>query len=179
MDHSHYARFLSHLPIFANLSGEEIADIARIFKPIKLEPGKVLCREGDLGDAMIVITSGQVKVEKSTVQGDEQLIATLTAPTVVGEMAILDGSARSATVTSIDSGDGYQIDRGEFDLLRNNGNVAAYKVIRNLGRMLCERLRDTNGLITAFFGDPNASLDLMQQRQKELWKKRLEERGEA
>jgi hypothetical protein len=45
--------------------------------------------------------------------------------------------------------------------------------------MLCERLRDTNGLITTFFDDPNASLDLIQERQKELWKKRLEERGEV
>ena len=178
MDHSHYTKFLSHLPIFSHLSGEEIADIARIFKPVKLEPGKVLCREGDEGDGMIVVISGEVRIAKSTVQGDEQVIATLPAPTVVGQMAILDGSPRSATVTSTQTGDGYLIARGEFELLRQNGNVAAYKVIRNLGRLLCERLRDTNGLITDFFADPTASLELMQERQKELWKKRLEARGD-
>ena len=178
MDHSHYARFLSHLPIFSNLSGEEIADIARIFKPIKLMAGTVICTEKDEADSMIVIVSGEVTIAKSTTQGDEQILATLKAPTVVGEMAILDGSPRSATVTSTRAGDGYQIAREEFELLRKNGNVAAYKVIRNLGRMLCGRLRDTNDLITSFFAHPDSSLDRMQERQKELWKKRLAERGE-
>ena len=159
MDHSHYSRFLSHLPIFSHLTGEEIADIARTFKPIKLQAGTVICREKDEGDSMIVIVSGEVTVAKSTAQGDDQVLATLKAPTVVGEMAILDGSPRSATVTSTGNGDGYRIDRQEFELLRANGNVAAYKVIRNLGRMLCERLRDTNELITSFFAHPDSSLE--------------------
>ncbi len=177
MDTSHYAKFLSHLSIFEGLSDNEIADIARLFKTVQLKPGDLLCEEGSQGDCFFIIESGSLQVARSTKQGDNQTIAKVTGPTVIGEMALLDGSKRSATVRAFSDVSLYQIDCDDFQVLRNNWNAASYKVIRNLGLTLCHRLRETNLRISDFFENPEKSLQRLQSRQKELWEQRVKERG--
>ena len=177
MDTSHYAKFLSHLSIFEGLGDNEIADIARLFKTIQLKPGDLLCEEGEQGDSFFIIERGSLHVVRSTQQGDNQTIATVNGPTVIGEMALLDGSKRSATVRAFSDVSVYEIQCDDFQVLRNNWNVASYKVIRNLGLTLCQRLRETNLRISDFFENPEKSLQKLQNRQKELWEKRVKDRG--
>ena len=177
MDISHYAKFLSHLAIFNSLNESEIADIARLFKVVRLQPGQILCEEGMPGDSFFVIENGSLQVLRSTQQGDNQLIAEIKGPSVIGEMAILDGSKRSATVRALTEVNLYRIECGDFQVLRSNWNVASYKIIRNLGLTLCERLRETNERITQFFDNPEESLQQLQDRQKQLWEQRVRERG--
>ena len=178
MDHSHYAKFLSHLPIFQNLSDEEIGEIVRLFKPATIKAGDVLVTEGDAGQSMLIIESGQVAVVKSTHQGDEKALAIIDAPTVIGELSLLDGIKRSATVRCAKDGQAWRIDRPDFEVLRQNFHPAAFKVLHNLGLMMAQRLRDTNTRIAEFFDNPGSSLEVMQKRQRQLWEQRLKERGE-
>ena len=178
MDHSHYAKFLSHLPVFKNLSDEEIGEIVRLFKPASIKAGDVLVTEGDDGQSMLIIESGQVAVVKSTHQGDEKPLAIIDAPTVIGELSLLDGIKRSATVRCAKDGQAWRIDRADFEVLRQNFHPAAFKVLHNLGLMMAQRLRDTNTRIAEFFDNPGSSLEMMQKRQRQLWEQRLKERGE-
>lgn len=178
MDTSHYARFLSHLPIFQNLNDEEIGEIVRLFKPATMKTGDLLVSEGENTQSMYVVQSGQVAVVKTTAQGDEKVLAVLEAPTVVGELALFDGSERSASVRCAKAGDAWRVDRADFEVLRQNYHPAAFKVLFNLGLMLAERLRTTNARVAEFFDNPGDSLELMQKRQKDLWERRLKERGE-
>jgi CRP-like cAMP-binding protein len=177
MDLSHYTRFLSHLPVFRGLNEREIAEFVQAFNPQQYKDGEVICREGDPGDAVFVVESGAIRVSKKTEQGDVQQIATLQAPTVIGEMALLDEEPRSATVQAVGQVSLYRIDSAEFNLLRRNWSTAAFKVIRNLAGMLCRRLRETNEEIDRFYADPHASLETMRQRQQDLWQKRQHMRG--
>mgnify|MGYP001327442546 CR=1 FL=1 len=178
MDHSHYAKFLSHLPIFQNLSDEEIGEIVRLFKPATIKAGDVLVKEGDASQSMLIIESGQVAVVKSTHQGDEKALAIIDAPTVIGELSLLDGIKRSATVRCAKDGQAWRVDRPDFEVLRQNYHPAAFKVLHNLGLMMSQRLRDTNSRIAEFFDNPGSSLEVMQKRQRQLWEQRLKERGE-
>ena len=178
MDHSHYAKFLSHLPIFQNLSDEEIGEIVRLFKPATIKAGEVLVKEGDASQSMLIIESGQVAVVKSTHQGDEKALAIIDAPTVIGELSLLDGTKRSATVRCAKDGQAWRVDRPDFEVLRQNYHPAAFKVLHNLGLMMSQRLRDTNSRIAEFFDNPGSSLEVMQKRQRQLWEQRLKERGE-
>ncbi|MBT6175970.1 MAG: cyclic nucleotide-binding domain-containing protein [Deltaproteobacteria bacterium] len=178
MDHSHYAKFLSHLPVFSNLSDEEIGEIVRLFKPATMKAGEILVSEGDTSQSMLIIESGQVAVVKTTHQGDEKVLAILDAPTVIGELSLLDGIKRSATVRCAKDGQAWRIERADFEVLRQNFHPAAFKVLHNLGLMMAERLRSTNARISEFFSQPGDSLELMQKRQKELWEQRLKERGD-
>ena len=177
MDTSHYAKFLSHLSILDGLTEIEITDIARLFKVVQLQPQEILCEEGTPGDCFFIIESGSLQVLRSTQQGDNQTIAEVKGPSVIGEMALLDGSKRSATVRALTEVTLYRIECDDFQVLRNNWNVASYKVIRNLGLTLCARLRDTNERLALFFGNPEKSLKKLQERQKELWEQRVQERG--
>jgi CRP-like cAMP-binding protein len=160
------------LPVFKNLQDAEIADIVRIFKIEQKQDGQILCNEGDPGDCMYIVESGAVQISKKTEQGDLQVLATINAPTVVGEMALLDGAPRSATVKAVGSTQLYRIDRLQFGVLRNNWSTAAYKVIFNLATILCARLRSTNEKIDQFFQDPETALAKMKNRQNELWQRR-------
>ncbi len=178
MDHSHYAKFLSHLPIFNNLSDEEIGEIVRLFKPASMKTGELLVDEGDTSQSMLIIESGQVAVVKTTHQGDEKVLAILDGPTVIGELSLLDGVKRSATVRCAKDGQAWRIEKNDFEVLRQNFHPAAFKVLHNLGLMMAQRLRDTNARIAEFFDNPGDSLEVMQKRQKQLWEQRLKERGE-
>ena len=95
MDLSHYAQFLGHLPLFKGLSPDELAEICRTFRMRAFKQGDVLCQQGEPSDGMFVIERGSATVSIRTAQGDEQVISQLTGPTVVGEMALLDGAPSS------------------------------------------------------------------------------------
>jgi CRP/FNR family cyclic AMP-dependent transcriptional regulator len=63
------------------------------FPPARFAAGDVIFAEGDKGDAMFVIRSGEVTIERGG-----HVMETLGPGGIFGEMALIDGSARSATV---------------------------------------------------------------------------------
>lgn len=177
MDLPHYKQILSGLSIFSGLTESEFADIAKLFRVIQLKPEELLCEEGSPGSCFFIIEIGSLEILRSTQQGDNQAIAQVQGPSVVGEMALLDGSKRSATIRALSEVTLYQIECADFQVLRNNWNSAAFKIIRNIGLTLCARLRDTNERISHFFSHPEQSLHQMKKRQEELWEQRIRERG--
>ena len=73
------------------------------------------------------------------------------APSVVGEMALIDDGARTATVTTVTDCVMLQISRETFATLREQFSPAAYKVLRGLATTLCERLVEkTNRIVQCF-----------------------------
>ncbi|MCC6811815.1 MAG: cyclic nucleotide-binding domain-containing protein [Deltaproteobacteria bacterium] len=167
-----FAALLGHLPVFRGLNDLEAGEIAALMHLEQKPAGAVLCKEGEAGDAIFVLETGVAVASKKTAQGDEQELATIEAPSVIGELALIDGAARSATVRLKTAAQVYRISVKDFDALRAKFHPGAYKVMRNLALMLCERLRDTNERVSEFYANPEASLQAMQKRQKELWAKR-------
>ena len=177
---ANFADYLTKIPLFSDLNAQECMDMVRTFSSKSLEPGAVLCEEGEPGDAMYIIEKGQVKITKKTLQGDDEELARLGDLAVVGEMTLLDGSVRSATVTAIEKTSCYTIDRKAFELLAKKLHPAAFKVIRKLALILCERLRGINVRTEEFFADPQKSMRKMLKRQKEIQanlKERMEQRA--
>ena len=170
---------LANLPVFKGLTKHEIEEIVQLAQVQRLERGDILCAEGDVGDAVLFVQAGKVRILKRTAQKDHQILAELDAPTVIGEMALLNGAPRSATVQAVATVLVHRVSCVEFERLRLNWSRAAYKVVRNLALTLCERLRDTNEKIDSFFADPQASLAFLKKRQQRLWEKRLGEREET
>src|SRR5687767_9630477 len=87
--------FLKSIDLFSQLPGEELAVVAQFATEESREAGEELFAEGDLGDALYLVIEGKVRVHKESRQ-----IAELGERESVGEMAILDASPRSATVTA-------------------------------------------------------------------------------
>ncbi|MCP4384324.1 MAG: cyclic nucleotide-binding domain-containing protein [Hyphomicrobiales bacterium] len=81
------------------LSAEELDQLASATRPVRFKRGQVLLRQRDLGTVMYVLVSGTVTVSVHAPGGDEA-VATLEPGEVVGEMAVITGERRSATVTA-------------------------------------------------------------------------------
>ncbi len=89
---------LERIALFHGCPRRELAAIDRLTTGVSLPAGKVVCREGVFGHQAFVIVSGEVSV---TVAGTE--VARLGPGSLCGEMALLEGGVRSATVTAVTS----------------------------------------------------------------------------
>ena len=86
---------LSNVPLFSGCSAKELNLIARAVKEVSHREGKVIAREGEPGIGLFVIVEGTAKV---TIGG--QLKTKLGPGDFFGEIALLDGGPRTATVTA-------------------------------------------------------------------------------
>jgi len=88
-------KLLRGLSLFSDCSDRELAEVAGLADEVDLEAGHVLVKQGHKGSLLMVIVNGTVEVRT----GDE-VLRTLGAGDVVGEIALLQGMPHSATVTA-------------------------------------------------------------------------------
>lgn len=94
------AELCRNAPLFKDLDDEAIRLLAQVTKEELLAPGDHLCREGDQGDSMFVIARGAVVITRNGGALKETL-GVLGSGDIVGEMALLTGAPRNATVTAV------------------------------------------------------------------------------
>jgi CRP-like cAMP-binding protein len=87
---------LANVPLFSGCSQKDLQTVARAVKDIKHKAGTVVAREGDPGVGLFIITDGSTDV---TVGGKP--MAKLGPGDFFGEIALLDGGPRTATVTAV------------------------------------------------------------------------------
>jgi CRP-like cAMP-binding protein len=133
-------RFLVTTPQLAGLDQAERAEVVRIMEVQRLQNGETIFREGDAGNAWYVVFEGQAEVVKETAAGSRRL-ALLQPGACFGEMAILDGSPRSATVKAASPLTVFRFRRQQFEELLADGSLAAYKLVLTMARSLSERQR--------------------------------------
>jgi CRP/FNR family transcriptional regulator, cyclic AMP receptor protein len=125
------ARALKRVPIFSDLSEQEIDEVAKLFKPRTFEPGETIVREGLGGAALFIIASGQADV---TVAG--KLRATLVPGNYFGEIALFDEGTRTATVTAKDSLECYGLTYWDFrPLVERNGTIG-WKLLQRMAQLI-------------------------------------------
>lgn len=125
---------IEHIEMLHSLSPSEMQAIIPLLKPLKVEPGAVLCREGDPGNALFLIVEGDADIYKGN-----QLMAQLGSGEMFGEMALLTGEERSATVIARTPMELYQLDKADFDAMLSH----APQMASGLSRILARRLRET------------------------------------
>ncbi|MGE5412067.1 MAG: Crp/Fnr family transcriptional regulator [Clostridiales bacterium] len=119
------SEFLLNVPIFADLDAETLEKISNVGKRKFYEKESVILMEEDSGSAFFVIISGKVKVSRTSNDGREVILTILSESDFFGEMAILDGLKRSASVTAIEDSELFIIQRNDFtNLLRSHPEVS-------------------------------------------------------
>lgn len=88
--------FLRRIPLFKDLSAEDLHKVAGLLKPLSLPRGATLFHQGDAADAFYVITSGQVQLVSER-QGRGTVTGYLGRGDTLGEIALLTGEPRSMT----------------------------------------------------------------------------------
>ncbi|MGB0647723.1 MAG: cyclic nucleotide-binding domain-containing protein [Bradymonadia bacterium] len=150
--------FFGGIPLFSKLNGEELGEIIRAIQPVTLTEGDFLFKETEPADAAFVVQTGSLSVYLDRRHGRIDL-ATLEAGSMIGEITLIDGGLRTATVRAISDCTLFRLDKSEFDFLRRNLRPAAYKLIREISITVCSRLRDTNQLIQEQWGTEPSTVD--------------------
>ncbi len=128
--------FLKSIDLFSQIPGEDLAQVALIATEEAREQGEEIFAEGEAGDALYLVLDGKVRVHR----GDRQ-IAELGERECFGEMAILDASPRSATVTAVKDTNLLKISREDFQEIMSEKPEIALGIIK----VLSHRLRNAIG----------------------------------
>ncbi len=133
---------LERIDVFAGLDGEEIDALRELLETRTYGQGEAVIRQGDQGREMFVIARGAASVKlKLAGEGRENRLATFSAGTVFGEMALLDRQPRSATVSADEDLVCYVLTEDAFNTLTKEHGAIAIKLLANIGRELSRRLR--------------------------------------
>src|SRR6059058_6562242 len=111
-------------PLLANLPPEALARLAGSARRRSYRRGEVIFHQGDPGDALHFITEGRVKVVLDAETGEEAVIAILGPGDCFGELALIDGEPRSATVETLEPVETVTLRRADFlRLMRHNASA--------------------------------------------------------
>ncbi len=131
--------------IFSGLPHSLSAPLFANAKPVHIAAGQVLFVAGDPGDGCYRIENGLLKVSIVSVSGEERILSILGAGAIVGELAVLDGRPRSASVVALRDSALLFISKSRFDQFAKNHP----ELYQHLLTLLASRLRETNDVIAA------------------------------
>jgi uncharacterized membrane protein len=140
------AALLTDIPFFHFLDENERVSLASQLEEVQLPEGQVLFNYGEPGDCLYVIRSGKAEVFFKDDTGTRIVLEIAGAGDVVGELSLLDGGPRTASVVVTEALDALRLDRGDLDQFLRSHPAAAIDLLSTLGRRLrvsAERLRHT------------------------------------
>jgi small-conductance mechanosensitive channel/CRP-like cAMP-binding protein len=135
--HQQHLQFIEQIDLFEPLSSEEKEEVARRLHDLTYASGEWIIRQGDPGDSMFFIRSGEIRIIVEE-DGVVQQIARLSPGQYFGEMALLTGEDRSATAVAGGDVRLLELRKGAFSgiLLENP------KIAEEISRVLAERKQD-------------------------------------
>ena len=136
MDHAKLAELQGPDSIFSGLSLEDWSDIASRAVQINFAKGKELLVQGDPGDIMLILTEGTARVSMLTAGGREIVLAYAEPGAVLGEIALLDGGERTASVVATSAGSALQLGRNAMRDFAASHPEFAWSLLQQLARLL-------------------------------------------
>ncbi|OGV97022.1 MAG: hypothetical protein A2Z59_05940 [Nitrospinae bacterium RIFCSPLOWO2_02_39_17] len=132
--------FLRRIQIFSELSDKELKKFLGILSEKTYKDGEVIFHKDDPGSSLFILKSGLVKISINDKKGNEYILKIMYPFDFFGEMALLDGQSRSATVTSLEKSAALIIKREHFISLIEKHPQIALSIMTVLSR----RLRKTD-----------------------------------
>jgi NTE family protein/lysophospholipid hydrolase len=128
-----------------------VADLLEVLRHVRLAPGDVVMRQGEQGDELYLVLVGRLLVQVENEDGSRTGVDEIAPGGVVGEMALLTGLPRSATVTAIEPTDLARLSREDFERLAAKHPQALSEFLRRI----LPRLRRTQlvRVLTELFGE--------------------------
>ncbi len=138
---------LPKLEVFNFLGEGDYATIEKYMFPYEYDEGSYVFKEGGHGGYMFFIADGEVEVIKQF-DTKKHTIAKLTVGRSVGEMSLIDGAPRSATVKASTDLNLIVLKKEDFTKLNEEHPAIANKVLMGISTLLSASLRDTNNRFT-------------------------------
>lgn len=138
---------LAATPLFSGLSQPELLRLAEATAERIYQRGQFLFHQGDPGDRLFVIAEGLVKVVVSSSGGEEMILAALRPPDIFGELAMIDGGARSASIQAVESTTVLTLTRATLlDLLATRPQIGDV-LLRSLGGLIRRLIGQTADMV--------------------------------
>jgi small-conductance mechanosensitive channel/CRP-like cAMP-binding protein len=134
---------LRKVDLFRSLDADQIADLADSSAKLLYARGETLVRQGGSGDSLFLITDGEVDVSVSTLPGESTHLATLGKGTYFGEMSLLTGEPRSATITANTETEVIVVEKAGLSRLLETEAA----ILEPLSAMLEKRLEDLSSRV--------------------------------
>ena len=137
------AAVFRRVALFSELEAGELEALARAFSPRSYPSGSPIIRESEPGDLFFVILRGEVKVFVDSPDGREVVLSHLQTGDFFGEMALLEGETRSASVEALTDCELAVLARAEFFAVLERD----FSLTRKILERLSSRLRKANEVI--------------------------------
>lgn len=145
---------LRETELFKGLNEGEIEKILNLCKEVRFKKNETVMREGEVGDELYIVIEGIVEVAKNLILEEpaddgnlsNKVFTKLKAEdhAVFGEMALLEESERTATITALTDCVFYKIKKFNFLKLAEADHELGYKILLNISRIVSSRLRKAN-----------------------------------
>ena len=137
------AEILSKVPLFELLDEQERAVLAERIDEVKFAAGTVVFNAGDPGDALYVVTAGEVEMFFKNDTGDRIVLETARHGDFFGEISLLDGGPRTTSAVATEDVETLMVDRGDLEEFLKLRPAASLDFLAATGR----RLRETTRLL--------------------------------
>jgi len=131
---------LARVPLFERLSGGEIDKLEKLTSRRKLPSNTAVFFQDDPSDSLYVVLSGSAKVFRTSEDGRDRIMTTLRAGDAFGELAMIEGQPRSATVQTLEETELLSLARKDFERFASEHPDFLYKLLQSM----CERVRKIN-----------------------------------
>jgi CRP-like cAMP-binding protein len=135
---------MKNSPLFEGLSDAEIASLESLLEEKRITEGKTVFVENMLGESLYLIEQGTIKISKMLAEGDEKILVILGPEDFFGEMAILEGTPRSATARVAEDACLLSLQRKDFEAFCEKNPKLGLKLMRNIVRTFTRRVRENS-----------------------------------
>ena len=131
---------LARVPLFERLSGGELEKLAKLTSRKQFPSHTAVFFQDDPSDSLYVVLSGSAKVFRTSEDGRDRIMTTLRVGDAFGELAMIEGQPRSATVETLEPTELLSLSRKDFARFAGEHPDFLYKLLQSM----CERVRKIN-----------------------------------
>jgi len=142
-------QILHQVPLFSGLDTRLLNSIMPLFENEIFSKNTKVLREGEFGDSMYIIVTGEVSVTKFNDEGNEIFITKLSSGSYFGEVALIDNQPRSANINAENETSVLRLKKSSFEKLLLEDKIFAINFYRNCLNETLERMRETATNLTS------------------------------
>jgi len=146
-EQSETVTIIKKIPIFANLKIKELEEVSKLLHDRIYKPDEYVFKRHAPGEGMFIIHSGIINIIVGESSGNSQVLAELSNGDFFGEMALLEDEVRSAAALAKDHTKLLGFFRSDLETLIEINPSLGNKILQNLSKVVCTRLRKTNELL--------------------------------
>ncbi|NIA29189.1 MAG: cyclic nucleotide-binding domain-containing protein [Actinobacteria bacterium] len=129
-------RLMKRVPLFAKMNDDEVAQVVNQCVRRECAKDQVILVEEEVGQTLFIILRGTVKITRTSEEGREVILTMLKSGDFFGELSLLDGKGRSATVIAMETSELLTLRRSEFLMILEKYPQIAIELLKVLGNRI-------------------------------------------